>query len=154
MTRLRNILPVVIAVTLGTCISSASAATKVIPGCDNPLDSALNQYCDAIPTPVGKQPPQPGIPALSTALPGRTVAKVSQLQNPQQLLNLPAAAGPVHATLRFTKSGGNGATGVAATAGPTGGWSLPWWLFLIMAVLAVALAAAAYARWQRARPQA
>jgi hypothetical protein len=152
MRRLRNIL-FVVAVTLGACISSANAATTVIPGCDNPLDSALNQYCDAIPTSVGKQPPQPGTPALSTALPGRAVAKVNQLPNPQHLLELPAAAGPVHPTLRFSKSGAQGATGGALRAGPTGGWSIPLWLIVIMAVLAVGLGAAAYARWQRARPR-
>jgi hypothetical protein len=148
--RLRNILLVVLPIALATCISSASAATNVISGCDNPLDSALNQYCDAVPTAVGKQPPRAGTPALSSTLPPQAVAAIGTASSSQKLLELPAPVRHVGHRTPATKHGATVPSDVSGQA--TAGSSLPLWLILLMAALALALASAAYARWQRQRP--
>jgi hypothetical protein len=114
--------------------SCTPAAAHFVPGCANPADSALNQYCDTVPNAKGPQVPKPGTPAVATALPARLVRGVAhgrgqQAQARRRLLGLPA--GP-RAPIRV-------AFGSSDSSGISSG--LPPWLILALAALALALIA-------------
>src|SRR5579884_2398139 len=60
--------PIALVVVLVIVLLSGSASRRAGPGCNNPSDSALNQYCDAIPAVTGQQIPHLGQPALRLSL--------------------------------------------------------------------------------------
>jgi hypothetical protein len=129
----------------GLLVLGASPANAALaPGCANPSDSALNQYCDALPAaPGGQIPPRPGAAALVTALPARVVREITrartaprQARSRQKLLLLPAPTRP------------------SASAGALSASSFPAWLMVLMAALALALVAAAILRRRRSRAPA
>jgi hypothetical protein len=66
---LRTIVLIVLSIAVSLSIASASALSATLPGCTNPAEPALNQYCDSVPSATGPQTPGPGGPVLST--PGR-----------------------------------------------------------------------------------
>ncbi len=117
-------------------------------GCSGNAPSALDQYCEVIPSARGGETPRSGSPALGSALPARLVqqlvnrqsllsARVQQTR--KKLLTLPAPDPPRSL----------GATGdVNATVNS---WSVAWPLILIMAAVMLAFAAAALAQRKRRR---
>jgi hypothetical protein len=70
-------------------LSGASPRRTAGPGCNNPADSALNQYCDAIPAVTGLQTPKPGQPALELRL---SPALVRRIENHAGLAGNPSLA--------------------------------------------------------------
>jgi hypothetical protein len=128
-----------LALLIGLCATSARAAYA--PGCINPADSALNEYCDSIPSSIGPQTPLPGTPTLTKSLPAREVRQLERasekVQARRKLLALPQASGqrPV---------------GGPPAAGDSSG--LPAWLIVLLAVLAAMLVAAAADRRRSRQP--
>lgn len=57
---LRNIVLIVVPVAVALSIASASAFAVTLPGCANPAEPALNQYCENVPSASGPQPPSGG----------------------------------------------------------------------------------------------
>lgn len=131
---------ILVATLMAICCTPAFAAD--VPGCVNPADSALNQYCETIPAASGGQTPHVGTPALATQLPARVVrgiARDTRGSHPgtrRALLSLPAS--------------GRSARGkpIAAKASSS---SLPLWLILVLAGTALALTTTALAGWLRRR---
>lgn len=159
--RFRTIILAVLPIALGASISSAggTAAAATLPGCNNPADSAFNQYCDSIPSPTGPQRPQAGARSLGATLPSRAARQIAGTEKQQisgrprqrvsgakerrrrarrALLTLPAP-GPRHAL----------STSRATVTSP---WSLSLWMILILVAVAAALLAVALARWRKHRP--
>jgi hypothetical protein len=135
---------VVILVLAGSVIPASATRAAIAPGCANPVDSALNQYCDSIPSASGPHSPTAGTPSVATTLPRAAVARINGADSRsggtrgghararkrarRALLSLPAP-GP-RAALSDTR------------AAITGGWLLPLWLTLVLIGLAVAMIAA------------
>lgn len=116
----------------------ASAAT--VPGCTNPADSALNQYCETIPSAAGAQTPRPGLPALAVRLPFRLAKQVASdagARSRRGLLILPGPAAALH-----RHNGSSPAISVASTS------SVPVWLIVVLIAVALTLGAVATARWR------
>ncbi len=124
----------------------ASAGAAFLPGCANPADSALNQYCDAVPTTHGAQPPRAGGPALAGVLPptvrrellrsgGTTPAAAAARR---RLLTLPAPARAANTTSPLSE-------------GRIDAWSLRWWMIAVLAAIALGLLALAGERYRRSR---
>jgi hypothetical protein len=107
---------------------SAGASANQLTGCNNPADSALNQYCETIPTSTGGHRPVVGTPAVATTLPRTVVHQLLAARGARRahrrLLTLPAA----HRRLPLKTSN-------AATS------SLSLWIILILALVALAVAA-------------
>jgi hypothetical protein len=121
--------------------SATPAAARFVPGCANPADSALNQYCETLPSAKGPQVPGPGTPAVATTLPARLARGIARgrgrrPQDRRALLRLPAAPRP---QLRVA----------FGSAEPGSG--LPLWLILALSGLALALIATGV-RHRRRRP--
>jgi hypothetical protein len=136
----------VIATTLGAMlvagVGGASAAHQPGASCGN-TSSAINQYCENLPSANGHGTPPPGTPNTAPRLSSSPTAVRAVDRSPakarkraRKLLSLPAPV-PVSASLTGT--------------GTKGGWSLP--LGVIIALIAVAAAGAtvALARWGRGR---
>lgn len=68
--------PIALVVVLVIVLLSGVSPRRVGPGCNNPADSALNQYCDAIPAVTGQQIPHPGQPALRLRLAPALVRRI------------------------------------------------------------------------------
>jgi hypothetical protein len=122
---------------------STPALAATVPGCINPADSALNQYCEVIPAATGGQTPHIGTPSVATTLPARIVRQLASGTGPQAkarraLLTLPAG---LH----------SGKLSPAVSVAKTGGSTLPAWLFAVLAVAAAALAGAALSGKRRRR---
>jgi hypothetical protein len=124
-------------------VSGASAAHQPGASCGS-TSSAINQYCENLPSATGHGTPPPGTPntapRLSTS--PAAVRAIDQLpakarKRARKLLSLPAPV-PVSASLTGT--------------GPKGGWSLP--LGVIVALIAVAVAGATVALARRGRGRA
>ncbi len=157
--RFRNIVLVVLPIVLGLGISSARAAATTLPGCDNPADSAFNQYCDSIPSATGPRRPQAGAPALGAALPIQTARHIAGA--PGQAKRFAGrghtATGRRHRTpdgralLALPAAGRHRALTTSKAATP-GIWSLSLWMILILAALALALIGVAIAR-RRMQPR-
>jgi len=125
-------------------LGSSPAGAAYVPGCANPADSALNQYCETIPAASGAHPPQVGAPALATALPSRIVRQLERGPAARQaLLRLPAA----HRIPKRANTTPNSPTRIAKASAST----LPLWLILLLAGLALLMLAAAVARRRRRR---
>ena|SRR5437588_8029335 len=130
---LRTAILLVLAFAVG--VSPALGAS--VPGCINPADSALNQYCETIPGATGAKPPTARTPVLATSLPTglrRQIARGTR----RVLLGLPAhqPRNPVPATSNVSKTSTS---------------SLPLWLFLALGAVAMALTAAAVGDRRRRR---
>lgn len=131
-------------VALGLGASAASAA--FLPGCANPADSALNQYCETIPTPTGGQRPQAGGSALVTTLAPQIAGKIiapagARTPARRRLLTLPAAG--QHQSISDA-----GPSSAAITTSPS---ALAPGLILALILLAVALTGIAGTRWVQQR---
>ena len=139
-------------------IGASPALAAFVPGCANPADSALNQYCETIPGGGGAQPPHAGTPGLSSTLGAKVAKGIAHSTGPhaqarQALLGLPAAAStrprvPVSTRPRVPA----GATADASTAAAkTSASPIPLWLPLLLAALALALTGAAIVGWRHKR---
>jgi hypothetical protein len=136
--RLTNIVPVV----LCAWLALAGAAVAGVPGCANPADSALNQYCDSVPTSVGPKPPWAGSPSLATSLPQRVRRLLwasAERRRLAALTTLPAPVTPARVTV---------------PAPSASLWSLALWMILLLAAIALGVVAAAAARNRLRRPRA
>jgi hypothetical protein len=139
---------------LSGCGVLAPPALAARPGsaCTKQSVSALDQYCENIPSATGPQNPGAGTPAVGSALPPAVVHALTTghssvpLAIRRQLRALPAA---VHHARR------HGARASAASIGGTVAaanvWSLSLTLILILAGVALALVAIAVERWRRRR---
>jgi len=125
---------------------ASAAATRAAAGagamCAGPQTvSALNQYCENVPTAGGGQSPGPGTPALSSALPPRVAGAITRRHGPsvtRKLLALPAASlTPLHLA--------------GQPPGRADPLSLLLPLVLVLVALAAAIAGAAHARRRRQR---
>lgn len=126
-----------IAVLVAMGITTTPALAAFVPGCANPADSALNQYCDTIPAATGALTPRPGIPAVARDLRARVVHRLAQSQKRRELLLLPAP----------TYGGGAGSQATVASL------TLPLWVILALAAATAALIGTAFAaRRRRAGP--
>jgi hypothetical protein len=138
-------------------VGTSPALAAFVPGCANPADSALNQYCETIPGAAGAQPPHPGTPALPphAGTPGASIAVGAR-----------AGAGIAHSTgsqanarqareraVSSRPRGPAGATVAPATnaAAKTSASPIPLWLPLLLAALALALTGAAIVGWRHKR---
>jgi hypothetical protein len=146
--RLCTVLAVGLPMGLWLCNPPAFAAT--IPGCVNPADSALNQYCETIPSATGGQTPSVGAPAVASTLTPKLVRRIEAARGLQRaLLRLPAPASARHHASRPSRPL------LPVRAAVTSVWSLSLGLILVLVALAMALTATAAARWrQRDRPTA
>jgi hypothetical protein len=126
-------------VTLLTGATVASASSTPGAGCGNG-SSAINQYCENVPSANGRGTPPPGTPdtapRLGTTLPQAAVRAIDRLpakarKRARRLLSLPA---PVPVT---------------ASLGHQSGWSLPLGVIIAMIAVAAAGGAAAVVRWRR-----
>jgi hypothetical protein len=109
------------------------ARANPVTSCDNPADSALNQYCETVPSTGGGQRPTSGTPALGSSLPAPIVRQIvtpaaGHRARHRRLLTIPAPT-------RHLKAAASSRQTVAATAG------LSTWTIVIVAALALALAA-------------
>jgi hypothetical protein len=129
---------VALAVSVGLVLTFAASPASAKPtagGCTSTPVSAIDQYCEILPSATGGNAPGPGSPAV--ALPPKVAGEIaaSGTRSPRRrLLTVPAASRHV------------------AIVGPASA-SSPW-LLLLLIVLAIllALAAIATARWRR-RPR-
>jgi hypothetical protein len=133
---------------LAIVAAPSSAGAVTVPGCVNPAQSALNQYCEVIPGASGAKPPTSGTPTLAGSLPARTVQKIARVADRRVLLSLPAPA--KRTVVRGTSNGGvaqvvRDARGSVKPASST----LPAWLFAVLAALALVLLAATLATRRR-----
>jgi hypothetical protein len=133
------------------CLAPVAAAAPPGSPCARNTVSALDQYCEQLPSAKGAQTPQAGTPALGPTLPPRVQRALAAprgaipQQVRQQLRLLPASAtAPV-------PHPGTGVTPGAATATPPSPWSLSLPLILVLAAIALALLALAVARRRRRR---
>lgn len=141
----KTMLALAVSLVVSTAIAAPASAAG---GCGGPADSALNQYCESIPSSQGPQRPHPGTPAVAATLPRQVVKQLggsasggrqSNAGSPQSvarrsLLTLPA--GSVHLRIPVRQ----------ATISKDS--SLPVWLWLALIAIALALVAAAVARWR------
>jgi hypothetical protein len=111
-------------------------------GCGAPAGSAINQYCEALPSATGRSQPHVGSPSVANTLPPRTVHQLSDgTPAAQQLLTLPAA----HKRHRHhAKPTAAGLTGPDASV-----WSLSLLMILILVALALGLGGIAFERRRR-----
>jgi hypothetical protein len=132
------------------CGAFASPALAGPPGsaCTKQAVSALDQYCENIPSATGPQTPAPGTRAVGNGLPGAVVRALTTKHSAvplavrRQLRALPAA---VHHPRR---QGHRDSTGTVAAANV---WSLSLALILVLVGVALALLAIAGERWRRRR---
>jgi hypothetical protein len=116
-------------------VGPASALAGPAGTCDNPADSALDQYCPTIPSASGRQQPAVGTRTVAPLLPAAVVHEIARGSRAGRvLLRLPA---PVH-----RESSGR-RTSLASTQ------SLSTWIILILGLLAAALAGGAVAERRR-----
>jgi hypothetical protein len=103
-----------------------------VTSCDNPADSALNQYCQTIPAAGGGQRPEVGTRAVAPALPPAIVHELSG----------PAASAKARRTRRALLRLPAPVRRESVTAGhPTlaSTQSLSTWVIVIAALMALAL---------------
>jgi LPXTG-motif cell wall-anchored protein len=134
MLALRRLIPLVIAI---MCVAPACAlAGSAGAGCSaSSSASALDQYCEDLPTSRGPSTPDAHTHALAAQLPRSVVHEITA-HHDRRLLTLPAAGR--HVRLKRTSE-----------LPAAGGSSLPWWLFLILAAILAALVWAAIAKRRR-----
>jgi hypothetical protein len=88
------IVPIALVVVLGIVLLPGGSISKRAagPGCNNPADSALNQYCDSIPGSTGAHTPRAGQQAVAAVLSPRLVGRIRHTHGlaGRALLSLPA----------------------------------------------------------------
>lgn len=137
--------------TLAALLAAAAtspASAKFVPGCANPADSALNQYCETLPTAKGSQEARPGAPALATPLPGGVTQAIARGQGSQEQAQ-PQGGRAQPKPVRVPR-----ASRVSLRIEGTGTSGLPLWLILLLVAVALGLIAAAAVRWRRGPPSA
>lgn len=118
------------------------AGANPVTACDNPADSALNQYCETVPGTGGGQVPGAGARPLAAVLPHSLIAKIvartaagagsaGGRARAAALLSLPA---PVHDGRQAVASSSPRARPAAAATVP-----LSTWAIAIVAALLLAL---------------
>jgi hypothetical protein len=133
-------IPIVVLFLSAVWASTSAAATA--PGCINPGDSALNQYCETIPAPAGGQTPRLGLPALAATLPTPVAKQLASAKGARRALaTLPAPQHPRRAP--------SSRPAVAVSTATTS--TLPLWLILALVAVALTSIGAAAARWRRRR---
>jgi hypothetical protein len=126
--------------------SSTVAAAGGTPGgsCASGSVSALNQYCEQIPSAAGGKTPGPGTPAVGNSVPGLTPRAIALSASSSQTSVRPAARKALRALPARTRS--RPITGSVADDGIVS-HSLP--LVLILAAIASVLALVAFVRRRR-----
>jgi hypothetical protein len=128
-------------VLLFSALAPMAASAATVPGCTNPAESALNQYCETVPSPGGGQTPSSGLPSLATTLPARVDKQLTSgrgARSRRALLAVPAPASH-RVNLSFP------AISTAATS------TFPIWLIIVLIAAALTLGGVAAARWRRHR---
>ena len=123
-------------------LGASTAAARLLPGCGNPADSALNQYCETIPAAKGPQTARPGTPALGIPVSG------GPSQGPPGSHGVPAALH--HRVVKVPAKEGASAPAGNLNAGRS---AFPLWLILLLAALALALVTVAIERRRRGGPR-
>ena len=134
------IVPLALVVVVLIVLLTGSPSPRRGPGCDNPVASALNQYCDAVPAGTGAQAPRKGEPALALRLSPRLVSRIRHArgrsgQSRRALLTLPAPG----ARHRLRSGVSTSDASVGAISGS---------MMAVLAVLGVLLLGAAAVRWR------
>ncbi len=145
----------VVLLMFGATTTAGAASDQAGASCANPSVSALNQYCENIPTATGGRTPHAGTPALGGTLPpqvtrapggtststgsagGGARGSSAGARARRRLLTLPAPS--THAPLK----------GSVATASPS---SLSLTLILVLLLIALALGGLALWRLRSHRP--
>jgi hypothetical protein len=135
----------------GLCSTPAAVSAKAVSpfgvSCSGSAASAINQYCEDIPSATGGHQVTPGVPALATTL--RPMLRRALVRNApadtraarQALLRLPAPGPPARA------SGAQpSAVGRDASAASVSGFSLVWGLAALVAAIGCAFAALSLVR--------
>jgi hypothetical protein len=125
-----------------------AARHRPLGACGAPAGSAINEYCDAIPSATGGTVPHVGSPSVATTLPKPIARAISAGPSAgRKLLTLPAAGKPHKPHKRKVR--------IASLSGPaTSIWSLSLILILILAAIALGLVAIAVERRRRRTPPA
>jgi hypothetical protein len=162
-------LPQTIFALVACALTLALAAPPAVAagGCGGPAQSALNQYCESIPTARGSQPPRAGTPALGTSLPSATVRRIDQAAGGSDQAGPgsdQAGRGSNQAGAASDQAGHSAPlareralltlpapnhVGSTRQAAVTARSALPLWLILLLVAAGLALATAAAARWRR-----
>lgn len=123
-----------------------AARHRPTTGCGAPAGSAINEYCDAIPTPTGGAVPRVGSPSVAKTLPPAAVNRINAAPAARNLLTLPAPARVRHRA-KHKRAVATASIGTATTSA----WSLALTLILVLVAIALLLAAIAAERWRRRR---
>lgn len=84
---------VVLALVFAFAAPAANGAASAAPSCTGGQISAIDQYCEAIPTSTGPQAPHVGTPSVGVTLPPAIARRIASGPY-RQLLELPGAAAP------------------------------------------------------------
>ncbi len=122
-------------------IPASSTLAAIAPGCANPVDSALNQYCDSIPGATGSQSPQAGTPSVASTLPRAAVNRIARVGSASGGRRARVRARHRHVLLSLPAAGPRAALPTTRAA-ISGGGLLPPWLLLTLIGVAVAMIAA------------
>lgn len=146
-----------------TAVAAPVAAAQPGAACAGPNGaSALNQYCENVPTAAGGKVPGVGSASIASTLPPAITARIKALPagDPRRrLLSLPTAAqttaapGRDRAAASGTPPGAPGTRTVISSEIRTGPSSIAWPLVLVIALATVALLGVALVRRHRRRPQ-
>ncbi|HWE34470.1 MAG TPA: hypothetical protein VG410_13345 [Solirubrobacteraceae bacterium] len=124
-----------------------AARHRPATGCGAPAGSAINEYCDAIPSPTGGTVPHVGSPAVAMTLAPAAVHQINAAPLAERkLLRLPAPTRVRHRT-RHRHAVSAASIGSATTSV----WSLALTLILVLVAIALVLAGIAAERWRRRR---
>jgi hypothetical protein len=146
MPRLRRLIPLVIVVLCAMPTSAlagrhgADSASSSSPGtgCSAPSSaSALNQYCEDVPTNTGPKAPGPRTRAVGGTLARSVIRKIDSTRPSSRvrtLLTLPAAG------LRLP---------LEPAASQPGSSSLPWWLIALLIAIVLTMVAVTIAKRKR-----
>lgn len=131
------LLPALVAAAILTFPAIARAASAPGSSCVAGAPSAVNQYCEDIPSSTGSHLIVPGSPALAAVLPPgrlRQVTRTAKGSARYGLLHLPAAGKPSRLGSSEASLGSNGA-GLGSSGASVSGWSLFAWLALLLGTL-------------------
>jgi hypothetical protein len=142
------------------CGAFASPAIADPPGsaCSKQSVSALDQYCENIPSATGPQTPGAGTQAVGNGLPPAVARALTARRSSvplavrRELRALPAAAR--HHTRRLGKRDTGHDRQTTGTVSAANVWSLSLTLILILVGVALGLLAVATERWRRGRSKA
>jgi hypothetical protein len=159
VSRLRKIFPLVVTLAAALFAPSAGAA---ITTCANSGASALDQYCEVVPSSTGGQAPQAGLPTLATTLSPQSIQRIIAASGAQRVATgaqngtagrrrqrSTARHRSVLLTLPAAESRRPTSTIVASD---TSLWSISGWMLGVLALLAIGLGGAAWSRRRRRPP--